>query len=74
MTALCHCLVIVVFLRMCRAFHTGSCKPPRELSWVVGVVLLFLTFFLSVAGYLLPWDQLAFWAITVGTKLAYYAS
>ncbi|MEX2314729.1 MAG: cytochrome b N-terminal domain-containing protein, partial [Thermomicrobiales bacterium] len=45
-------------------------KPPREFNWVVGVILLFLTFLLSFTGYLLPWDQLAFWAITVGTTMA----
>ena len=68
-----HAMVIVVFLHMCRVFYTGSYKPPREFNWVIGVVLLFLTFLLSFTGYLLPWDQLAFWAITVGTQLAYYA-
>ena len=68
-----HAMVIVVFLHMCRVFYTGSYKPPREFNWVIGVVLLFLTFLLSFTGYLLPWDQLAFWAITVGTQLASYA-
>ena len=68
-----HGMVIIVFLHMCRVFYTGSYKPPREFNWVIGVVLLFLTFLLSFTGYLLPWDQLAFWAITVGTQLAYYA-
>jgi quinol---cytochrome c reductase cytochrome b subunit, bacillus type len=68
-----HAMVIVVFLHMMRVFYTGSYKPPREFNWVIGVVLLFLTFLLSFTGYLLPWDQLAFWAITVGTQLAYYA-
>jgi quinol-cytochrome oxidoreductase complex cytochrome b subunit len=68
-----HAMVIVVFLHMCRVFYTGSYKPPREFNWVIGVVLLFLTFLLSFTGYLLPWDQLAFWAITVGTQLAQYA-
>ena len=68
-----HAMVIVVFLHMCRVFYTGSYKPPREFNWVIGVTLLFLTFLLSFTGYLLPWDQLAFWAITVGTQLAQYA-
>ncbi len=67
-----HGMVISVFLHMCRVFYTGSYKPPREFNWVIGVILLFLTFLLSFTGYLLPWDQLAFWAITVGTQLAYY--
>ena len=65
-----HGMVIAVFLHMCRVFYTGSYKPPREFNWVVGVILLFLTFLLSFTGYLLPWDQLAYWAITVGTQMA----
>jgi quinol-cytochrome oxidoreductase complex cytochrome b subunit len=64
-----HGMVITVFLHMCRVFYTGSYKPPREFNWVVGVVLFVLTLLLSFTGYLLPWDQLAFWAITVGTNL-----
>ena len=68
-----HGMVIVVFLHMCRVFWTGSYKPPREFNWVVGVLLLLLTLALSFTGYLLPWDQLAFWAITVGTNIAAYA-
>ena len=65
-----HGMVIAVFLHMCRVFYTGSYKPPREFNWVVGVILLFLTFLLSFTGYLMPWDQLAYWAITVGTTMA----
>ncbi len=68
-----HAMVLVVFLHMCRVFWTGSYKPPREFNWVVGVVLMLLTLGLSFTGYLLPWDQLAFWAITVGTNIAAYA-
>jgi quinol-cytochrome oxidoreductase complex cytochrome b subunit len=68
-----HAMVFVVFLHMCRVFLTGSYKSPREFNWVVGVVLLLLTLGLSFTGYLLPWDQLAFWAITVGTNIAAYA-
>jgi cytochrome b-561 len=68
-----HAMVLVVFLHMCRVFWTGSYKPPREFNWLVGVVLLLLTLGLSFTGYLLPWDQLAFWAITVGTNIAAYA-
>ena len=67
-----HAMVAVVFLHMCRVFFTGAYKPPREFNWVVGVVLLLLTLALSFTGYLLPWDQLAFWAITVGTTIAAY--
>jgi quinol-cytochrome oxidoreductase complex cytochrome b subunit len=68
-----HAMVLVVFLHMCRVFWTGSYKAPREFNWVIGVVLLLLTLALSFTGYLLPWDQLAFWAITVGTNIAAYA-
>jgi quinol-cytochrome oxidoreductase complex cytochrome b subunit len=50
-------------------FYTGSYKPPREFNWVIGVLLLITTFLLSFTGYLLPWDQLAYWAITVGTQI-----
>jgi quinol-cytochrome oxidoreductase complex cytochrome b subunit len=68
-----HGMVIAVFLHMCRVFYTGSYKPPREFNWVIGVILLLVTLFLSFSGYLLPWDQLSFWAITVGTTIATYA-
>jgi quinol-cytochrome oxidoreductase complex cytochrome b subunit len=68
-----HAMVAVVFLHMCRVFWTGSYKRPREFNWVIGVALLLLTLGLSFTGYLLPWDQLAFWAITVGTNIAAYA-
>jgi len=62
-------MVIAVFLHMGRVFYTGSYKPPREFNWVIGVLLLVVTFLLSFTGYLLPWDQLAYWAITVGTRI-----
>lgn len=65
-----HAMVIAVWLHMFRVFMTGSYKPPREFNWVVGVILMFLTLFLSFTGYLLPWDQLAIWAITVGSNMA----
>ncbi len=65
-----HLMVITVWLHMFRVFMTGSYKPPREFNWVVGVILLTLTLLLSFTGYLLPWDQLAIWAITVGTNMA----
>jgi quinol-cytochrome oxidoreductase complex cytochrome b subunit len=68
-----HGMVAVVFLHMCRVFLTGAYKKPREFNWVIGVVLLLVTLFMSFTGYLLPWDQLAFWAITVGTAIAGYA-
>jgi quinol-cytochrome oxidoreductase complex cytochrome b subunit len=65
-----HLMVITVMLHMLRVFLTGSYRPPREFNWVVGVNLLVLTLLLSFTGYLLPWDQLAFWAVTVGTNMA----
>jgi quinol-cytochrome oxidoreductase complex cytochrome b subunit len=68
-----HLMVLTVFLHMIRVFYHGAYKPPREFNWVVGVVLLFCTLWLSFTGYLLPWDQIAFWAITVGTQMAQYA-
>jgi quinol-cytochrome oxidoreductase complex cytochrome b subunit len=65
-----HLMVISVMLHMLRVFLTGSYRPPREFNWVLGVSLLVLTLLLSFTGYLLPWDQLAFWAVTVGTNMA----
>jgi quinol-cytochrome oxidoreductase complex cytochrome b subunit len=65
-----HAMVIAVWLHMFRVFMTGSYKPPREFNWNIGVVLLVLTLLLSFTGYLLPWDQLAIWAITVGSNMA----
>lgn len=65
-----HAMVLTVLLHMMRVFYMGAYKPPREFNWVVGVILLVLTLLLSFTGYLLPWDQLALWAITVGTNIA----
>lgn len=67
-----HLMVITTVLHMVRVFYTGAYKPPREFNWVVGVVLLILTLGASFTGYLLPWDQLSYWAITVGTSVASY--
>jgi quinol-cytochrome oxidoreductase complex cytochrome b subunit len=67
-----HLMVIVVVLHMARVFYTGAYKPPREFNWIIGVSLLILTLAASFTGYLLPWDQLAYWAITVGTSVAGY--
>jgi quinol-cytochrome oxidoreductase complex cytochrome b subunit len=64
-----HAMVLLVFAHMFKVFYRGAYRPPREFNWVVGVVLLLITLFLSYTGYLLPWDQLAFWAITVGSNL-----
>ena len=65
-----HLMVIAVILHMVRVFLTGAYKPPREYNWVIGVLLLVMTLFLSYTGYLLPWDQLALWAVTVGAQMA----
>src|ERR1700760_4423391 len=65
-----HLMVIAVWLHMFRVFLTGSYKTPREFNWCVGVLLLVLTLLLSFTGYLLPDDQLGFWAVTVGTNMA----
>jgi len=64
-----HAMVILVFLHMLRVFYTNSFQRPKEFNWVIGVVLLILTLLLSFTGYLLPWDQLSFWAITVATNM-----
>jgi cytochrome b6 len=64
-----HLMVLAVFWHMFHVFYRGGYKPPHEFNWVVGVFLLLITLFLSYTGYLLPWDQLAFWAITVGTNI-----
>jgi quinol-cytochrome oxidoreductase complex cytochrome b subunit len=68
-----HGMVVCVVLHLCRVFYTGSYKKPRQFNWVVGMILMLLTLGLSFTGYLLPWDQLAFWAITVGTNIGGYA-
>ena len=68
-----HAMVLVVILHLVRVFYTGAYKPPREFNWIVGVSLLLMTLGASFTGYLLPWDQLSYWAITVGTNIAGYA-
>ncbi|MEE8321151.1 MAG: cytochrome b N-terminal domain-containing protein [Gammaproteobacteria bacterium] len=65
-----HGMVAVVFLHMGRVFYTSSYKKPREFNWVIGLILFVLTLGLSFTGYLLPWDQLAFWAVTIGSSIA----
>lgn len=63
-------MVLIVFLHMLRTFFTGSYKKPRQFTWFSGVILLIITAFLSFSGYLLPWDQLALWAVTIGASMA----
>ena len=65
-----HAMVFLVFAHMFKVFYRGAYRPPREFNWVIGVILLLTTLLLSYTGYLLPWDQLAFWAITVGSNIA----
>jgi cytochrome b6 len=65
-----HAMVFLAFAHLFRVFYRGAYRAPREFNWVIGVVLLLLTLLLSYTGYLLPWDQLAYWAITVGTNIA----
>ncbi len=67
-----HLMVLAVAAHMARVFYRGAYKAPREFNWVIGVVLLVLTLLMSFTGYLLPWDQLAFWAVTVGSEMAGY--
>lgn len=65
-----HLMVIAVFLHMARVFYTSAYKNGREFNWVIGLVLLIFTLALSFTGYLLPWDQLAYWACTIGANIA----
>ena len=67
-----HLMVLVLVLHLARTFFAGAYKKPREFNWVIGVILLVLVLGLSFTGYLLPWDQLSYWAVTVGTNLAQY--
>src|SRR5215212_9904394 len=62
-------MVILVFLHMGRTFFFGAYKYPRELNWVIGVVLLILTMTMSFTGYLLPFDQRSYWATIVGVNI-----
>jgi len=63
-------MVLIVALHMLRTFITGSYKQPRQFTWVTGMLLLIFTLILSFSGYLLPWDQLAYWAVTVAVSAA----
>jgi quinol-cytochrome oxidoreductase complex cytochrome b subunit len=65
-----HAMVFLVFAHMFKVFYRGAYRPPREFNWVIGIILLLITLLLSYTGYLLPWDQLAYWAITVGSNIA----
>ena len=65
-------MIVVVFMHMLRVFFTGGFREPRQFNWILGLTLLLLTVGANFTGYLLPWDQLAYWAITVGTGLVEY--
>ncbi|MDB5084667.1 MAG: cytochrome b6 [Bacilli bacterium] len=63
-------VIIMMFLHMLRVFFTGSYKAPRDLNWVVGVLIFMVVMVFGFTGYLLPWDQKAYWATAVGTNIA----
>ena len=63
-------MIVMAVAHMIRVFIMGAYKAPRELNWISGVILLILTLAFGFTGYLLPWDQRAFWASTVGTEIA----
>jgi quinol-cytochrome oxidoreductase complex cytochrome b subunit len=67
-----HLMVITVFLHTLRVFYKGAYRNPREFNWVIGVFLFLLTLLLSYTGYLLPYDQLSYWAVTVGSNIVKY--
>ena len=64
--------VWTVFLHMLRTAFTGAYRPPRDVTWITGMGLLLLVVLSNFTGYLLPWDQLSYWAVTVGTSLLSY--
>jgi quinol-cytochrome oxidoreductase complex cytochrome b subunit len=65
-------LVVIIFLHLLRVFFSGAFHAPRQFNWVVGLVLFGLVLFANFTGYLLPYDQLAFWAVTVFTGMLAY--
>ncbi len=65
-----HGMVIAALLHLLRVFYTGSYLKRRALNWNIGIAMLIITLLLSFSGYLLPWDQLAFWAVTIGSNIA----
>ena len=65
-------LVLIVFLHLLRVFLTGAYQSPRQINWIIGLILFALVIFSNFTGYLLPWDQLAYWAVTVSTSILQY--
>jgi menaquinol-cytochrome c reductase cytochrome b subunit len=62
-------MIVTIFLHSIRVFIYGAYKKPRELNWITGVLLLFIVFAFGFTGYLLPWDQKAYWATKVGSSI-----
>jgi quinol-cytochrome oxidoreductase complex cytochrome b subunit len=69
-----HGMVLMCFLHMIRVFYTASYRDGRRTNWIIGIVMMLIVFLMSFSGYLLPWDQLAFWAVTIGSNIAGSAS
>jgi quinol-cytochrome oxidoreductase complex cytochrome b subunit len=65
-------LLIIVFLHLLRVFFTGAFHPPRQFNWIIGLIMFMAVLTSNITGYLLPWDQLAFWAITICTGMLEY--
>jgi quinol-cytochrome oxidoreductase complex cytochrome b subunit len=65
-------LLIIVFLHLLRVFFTGAFHPPRQFNWIIGLIMFLAVLTSNITGYLLPWDQLAFWAITICTGMLEY--
>ena len=65
-------LILIVFLHLLRVFFTGGYQSSRKVNWIIGLALLLIIIGSNFTGYLLPWDQLAYWAVTVGTSLLDY--
>lgn len=67
-----HLLVVVAFLHLLRVYFTGAITGPRQFNWIVGLALLLLVLSSNFTGYLLPWDQTSFWAVTISTSMLDY--
>ena len=65
-----HGMVLIAFLHMVRTFLTSSYQGKRKINWIIGVFMLLVVLFMNFSGYLLPWDQLAYWAVTIGANIA----
>jgi len=65
-------MVVVTFLHMLRVFFTEAYRPPRHVNWIIGIAMMLLVVLSNFSGYLLPWDQLSFWAVTVATGMLHY--